>query len=78
METIEVLARFDSAGRITPLEFHWQGRVYQVDSTGRRWEDARGKHILVMIPGGRVFELLFEPPEGRWYLLRAGLDRMVA
>jgi hypothetical protein len=78
MEAIEVTARFDSAGKITPVEFRWQGRVFPVDSTGRRWEDERGKHILVMIPGGRVYELIFEPQEGRWYLLRTGADRMSA
>jgi hypothetical protein len=68
MEPVEVIARFDAQGRLTPLSFTWQGRSYSVDSTGRRWQDERGEHILVMIPIERVCELLFDPSEKRWYV----------
>jgi hypothetical protein len=76
MDAIEVTVRFDALGKATPLQFSWRGREYQVDSTGRRWEDEQGQHILVMIPGGRVFEMLFSPAEQRWYLKRTGERRM--
>jgi hypothetical protein len=39
MEPVEVIARFDDQGRLTPLSFTWQGRSFPVDSTGRRWQD---------------------------------------
>jgi len=78
MEAVEVEARFDTHGRVTPLKFVWEGRTYLVDSTGRRWEDAQGQHLLVMIPGGQVFELLFAPLERRWYLRRTGEGRALA
>jgi hypothetical protein len=77
MELIQVTARFDLDGKITPIEFTWNGRQYTLDSIGRRWQDEKGVHILVMIPGGRVFELLFVPAEGCWYLARPGAGRML-
>jgi hypothetical protein len=77
MESIEVTAHFDLTGQPTPLEFTWQGRHYQVESTGRRWQAPDGQHILVMTPGGRMFELVFTP-EGRWLLGQSGPGRMAA
>lgn len=78
MEAIEVIARFDSQGGMIPLRFIWQGDTYVVDSIGRRWVDDAGQHILVMIPTGKVFELIFTPLEGRWYLERIGDRKTVA
>jgi hypothetical protein len=68
MEPVEVIARFDAQGRLTPLSFTWQGRSFPVDSTGRRWQDERGEHILVMVPIELVCELVFKPEERRWYV----------
>ncbi len=78
MEAIEVTARFDASGRVTPLSFSWQGSTYLVDSTGRRWQDENGQHILVMVPAGRVFELIYVPSRKRWYLGRTGESKSVA
>lgn len=78
METIEVTARFDSQGGITPLKFTWQGQNYLISSVGRRWETADGQHILVMVPGEKVYELIFIPSLGRWYLSQPGAARKVA
>ncbi len=68
MEAVEVVARHDADGRLTPLSFTWQGQSFPVASSGRRWQDERGEHILVMIPFERVCELMFVPTEGRWYV----------
>lgn len=75
MQPVEVTARFDLEGQATPLSFVWQGRSYPVDSTGRRWQDALGQHILVMVPGDRVYELILAVGEIRWYLRDVGFDR---
>lgn len=72
MEAVEVLVHFDAQGRATPTRFAWRGVDYVVDSTGRRWEDQDGQHMLVMIPGGQTFELLFSPSEMLWYLSSIG------
>jgi hypothetical protein len=73
MELIDVTAHFDKEGQSHPLHFTWNGRSYTVESTGRRWQDENGQHILVMIPGDHTFELIFQPQEGRWYLRQVGV-----
>jgi len=78
MERISVTARFDENGKVSPLNFSWQGRAYLVDSTGRRWKDELGEHILTMAPGGRVFELIYNPGEGAWYLKPVGPGKAAA
>ena len=78
MEPIDVTARFDKQGSIIPLHFTWKGGIYQVESTGRRWQDEAGQHILVMVSSGRIYELNFKSGEGRWYIGKVGPDRMVA
>jgi len=67
IDPIEVTARFETDGKITPIRFAWRGRTYLVDSTGRRWQDADGLHILVMVPGDQVIELVFAASNLRWY-----------
>jgi hypothetical protein len=72
MEPVEVTARFTQSGQVSPLSFTWNGTHYPVESTGRRWADDDGLHILVMVPQGRVFELLFKPVIGEWHLRTVG------
>ena len=72
MQAVEVVAKFDLEGVWTPISFIWRGGQYRVDSVGRRWEDTRGQHALVMTPGDRVFELIFVPEELVWYIEAPG------
>ena len=68
MEPVEVIARIDAQGRQTPLSFTWQGQSISIASAGRRWQDERGEHILVMIPYEQVCELVYNQAEGSWYV----------
>jgi len=77
MDPVELTARFASNGEITPLRFSWKGREYLIESTGRQWQAADGRHILIQTPGDRSFELLFSS-EGRWFLSQSGQTRMAA
>jgi hypothetical protein len=70
VEPIEVTARFNPQGEITPLSFVWRGHTYNVESTGRRWQGKDGVYVLVMVPGDQVYRLLFQPEEVRWKLIR--------
>jgi hypothetical protein len=70
LEPIEVTARFSQDGKVTPLQFTWQGRTCQVESTGRYWQAKDEMHILVMANGGQVYELIFMAAEGLWRLRR--------
>ena len=76
MEPIEVTVRFDTQGKVYPQQFIWGGRVYAVTSTGRRWQDQAGEHlllhILVMTVEEKTYELVFDPLELHWYLNLAG------
>jgi hypothetical protein len=77
MEPIEVTAHFDAQGTITPIHFTWKGSSQRVESTGRRWTDEAGQHILVMVSSGRIYQLTFKNTEGRWYLERSESNRSV-
>jgi hypothetical protein len=72
-EIIVVTAKFDERGRISPVRFIWRDNHYRIDSTGRRWVDQEGTHILVMDPRRRVFHLLFEHQASLWYLVRGSV-----
>jgi len=76
MEPVEVTARFDLDGKIIPLTFSWREKNYKVASVGRSWEDEAGRHILVMTPGDRIYQLVFIPAESLWYLHPLDSDRM--
>lgn len=78
MEIIDVTAHIDSEGRMTPSGFTRRGVYYPVDSIGRRWEDKSGQHILVMIPGGRTFEILYASHDRAWYLIPIGPGPIMA
>ncbi len=77
MEPIDVTARFDEHGTITPLQFTWKGSANRVQSTGRRWLDEAGLHILVEAASGQIYELTFKSSENRWYLGQAAPRRAV-
>lgn len=70
MEPIEITAHFNTDGIITPMHFTWKGGHYHVESTGRRWSDETGKHMLVMVSSGQIYELIFKSDEGRWYITK--------
>ena len=72
MDPVEVTARFDIDGKVTPLRFSWNGREYPIEGAGRRWQAEDGLHILVMAAGEQVFELLFAQEKGRWFIKPLG------
>ena len=76
MTATTVEARFDDSGRITVLSFTWQGRKRPVISHGRQWQAADGRHLLVMTPGERVFELVYAA--GSWRVARGPRGREAA
>jgi PncC family amidohydrolase len=78
LDETEVTTRYDDQGRPVPSTFNWKGQALRVDSLGRRWEDEEGQHILALVPGGRVFELLLGPDGRRWYVNPVGQDFSIA
>jgi hypothetical protein len=78
MEPVEVTVRFDMQGKAYPQRFVWGGQVYAVNSTGRRWQDQTGLHILVMTAEAKTYELVFDPQALRWFLNPAGASPKMA
>lgn len=76
MEPIEVTVNFSEQGVITPLHFTWKGSRQRVESTGRRWQDENGQHMLVMVASGKIYELTYKSHEGRWYIGQTGPNRV--
>ncbi len=77
MDPIEVTARFSEEGNIIVQHFAWNGSRYHVEFAGRQWTDDDGQHMLVMVAGGQIYELIFKGSERRWYITRVRSDRMV-
>jgi hypothetical protein len=74
-QPIEVTARYDRGGKAIPTEFVWDGVRFAIVSVGRRWKEADGEHILVMVaPDDSVHELLYSPNDGRWQLVKSHVD----
>lgn len=71
-DTVQVEARWTHSGSLEPRRFKWQGKMYSVESTGRQWEDAQGLHVLCMVPGGQVFELIFHLNPAGWLVRPPG------
>jgi hypothetical protein len=78
MQPVEVIARFEANGKIHPTQFTWRDQVYNILSTGRRWQDESGLHILAMVSGERVVELIFQPDGARWFLKAPEPDARLA
>jgi hypothetical protein len=78
MEPIEVTVRFDIQGQAYPQQFAWNGRIFSVTSTGRRWKDEAGQHILVMTAEALAIELVFDVLKIRWYLNPTGASPKIA
>lgn len=67
-ESVQVQARWKHEGRFEPSQFLWNNKMYRVETIGRSWEDADGLHILCMIAGGKVYELIFRLNPAGWFI----------
>lgn len=59
MIQVHVTARTNPTGKIIPLRISWQGKDLPILGIGRRWFSSDAEHLLVMVPGDRVIELLY-------------------
>ncbi len=67
--TVEV--RFAEDGTVWPHRLTWQGQNLPVTGVGRQWTDKAGRHVLVMTPGNRVFELLLDRASLCWRVVQS-------
>lgn len=67
-EPVEAQARWVHDGGFEPTQFRWKGHMYRIESIGRNWEDDNGFHVMCMISGGQVFELIFRLKPAGWMI----------
>ena len=77
-EAIEVTARFLAEGGLQVLRFRWDGRIYTVTGSGRRWQAEDGLHLLLQAQPEphapqAMFELRYDAQAGRWFMGRRAL-----
>jgi len=56
----------------------WHGNTYRLVATGRQWDAAGGRHILVEASNGDRFEIQLAREDLKWYLRRAWRNNFVA
>lgn len=66
IESVEVEARYDPDGRPTPLALVLKSRRHPIVDHGRQWTDSDGRHFLVTVAGGQIFQLNHNPSTGTW------------
>ncbi|RMG68059.1 MAG: hypothetical protein D6715_03325 [Calditrichaeota bacterium] len=76
-EPIEVITYFRE-GKLIPLKFRWNGRVYPVRKIHGQWKEnqglARQYHFSVSSDGPDCFELIFDTGDFSWQLARVCLE----
>jgi hypothetical protein len=77
-EPVAVEVSFKPDGAPVVRRFRWQDRDIAVTATGRTWVDEEGRHVLVMGPDQRAYELLLSREDLTWYVERAAARRSVA
>ncbi len=76
-ESIDVITYFRN-GKLIPLKFRWNGRIYKVKQVNGSWKENQGYgrqyHFSVQADGSDCFELLFDTSDFSWQLARVCLD----
>jgi len=76
-EPIEVIGYFHE-GRLRPLRFKWNGRVYKIKRLNGHWVSNQGynkqHHFSVISETSDYFELLFDSADFGWQVARVCLD----
>ena len=71
MESIGVECRFSQDGAVQVKKVLLNGR-WQSVGQGRQWLDENGRHVLIMLPGERVQELVLQAGSLQWGLVERG------
>lgn len=71
METVAVDCRFAEDGVVQVRKVQLNGR-WQSVGQGRQWLDENGRHVLIMLPGDDVRELVLQAGTLRWEMVVIG------
>lgn len=70
MKSIGVECRFAEDGRVQVKKVQLNGRWLPVGQ-GRQWLDENGRHVLIMLPGEDVRELVLQSQTFSWGLVES-------
>jgi len=70
-ESTAVEGHVEGDGAVHPRRFTWNQQWLDVTDVGRQWIEADGRHVLVMVAGRQVFELLLAREDVAWHIVRA-------
>lgn len=75
-ESIEVISHFKE-GKLIPLRFKWNGRVYKIIRLNGHWVSHQGyhkqHHYSIISDSSDYFELLFDGSDFDWQVARVCL-----
>jgi len=69
MVTVGVDCTFTAAGNVQVRQVQMDGR-WQSVGQGRQWLDQQGRHVLIMLAGEWVREIVLRPDTMAWELIR--------
>lgn len=71
MQAVAVDCRFAEDGAVQVRKVQLNGR-WQSVGQGRQWLDKNGRHVLIMLPGNEVHELVLQPGSLSWRMVEVG------
>lgn len=77
MKTVGVDCQFRADGRVVVHRLFLENRTVMVEQ-GRQWVDHEGRHILIMLPGQPVQDLLLRKDTMTWGLRPQGQKNVIA
>ena len=77
MTPVGIDCRFAVDGSVQVKRIEMNGR-WQSVGQGRQWADENGRHVLIMLPGEDVRELVLQAGTLRWGIVEKGLGGSTA
>lgn len=76
-EDIEVISLFND-GKIKPLRFKWNGRIYKINKINGHWVSAQGynkqHHFSIIADSSDYFEIMLDTSNFEWQVTRVCLE----
>jgi hypothetical protein len=76
-ESIEVISLFKE-GKIKPLRFKWNGRVYRINRLNGHWVNPKGYdkqyYFSLIADNSDYFEIMFDTSSFEWQIARICLE----
>ena len=77
MKTIGVACRFAEDGSVRVQKVQLNGR-WQSVAQGRQWQDENGRHVLIMLAGEEVREIVLQAGSLQWGMVEKGRWQVTA